>query len=185
MRFTLSALCVLSTIMLCSCASNPPVQPTTMASKQPMSAKPLPNYAERLPSHLNTNGQKEVLVDPKLHVWGAYSADGDLLKAGLATAGSSWCPDIGRPCRTKVGIFHINSLGSAGCKSTIYPIPKGGAPMPYCMFFNKNQGLHGAPESHLAEANLSHGCVRMRVNDAEWLRYNFATVGTKVVVKPY
>jgi lipoprotein-anchoring transpeptidase ErfK/SrfK len=27
--------------------------------------------------------------------------------------------------------------------------------------------------------------VRMHVSDAEWLRYNFVNVGTKVIVKPY
>ncbi len=57
--------------------------------------------------------------------------------------------------------------------------------MPYCMFFNKDQALHGVPDSEVADANLSHGCVRMHVADAEWLRYNFVNIGTPVVVKSY
>lgn len=141
------------------------------------------NYKERLPQHINTNGEKTIVVDPNVHAWGAYDADGQLVKAGLATAGNSWCPDIKRPCRTKAGSFRINSLGNAGCKSTIYPLPRGGAPMPYCMFFNHNQGLHGS--YNVVEGNQSHGCVRMRVDDAEWVRFNFANIGTRVVVKPY
>ncbi len=44
--------------------------------------------------------------------------------------------------------------------------------MPYCMFFNGNQGLHGSP--YVMEGNVSHGCVRLSVSDAEWLRFNFA-----------
>lgn len=143
------------------------------------------NYASRLPQHMDTHGQKVILIDPNVHVFGAYSASGQLERAGLAVAGSSWCADRGRPCKTKAGTFHIQSLGNANCKSTIYPLPRGGAPMPYCMFFNGNQGLHGTYPGGLAEANLSHGCVRLSVADAEWIRFNFANVGTKVIVKPY
>lgn len=140
-----------------------------------------PNYAARLPQYIGTS-EKVIVVDPKVHAWGAYSG-GILIRAGLATAGNSWCPDIQRSCRTKAGTFRIQSLGSRGCKSSIYPLPRGGAPMPYCMFFNKNQGLHGSYD--VVEGNVSHGCVRMRVDDAEWVRFNFATVGTKVIVRPY
>lgn len=143
---------------------------------------PARNYASRLPQHLS-NGEKTILIDPNVHAWGAYDAQGDLVHSGLVTAGSNWCPDIGRPCRTRAGSFRVQSLGSPGCKSTIYPLHKGGAPMPYCMFFNGNQGLHGS--AAVVEGNISHGCVRMHVADAEWLRYNFAHIGTKVVVKSY
>lgn len=55
--------------------------------------------------------------------------------------------------------------------------------MPYCMFFNGNQALHGSHE--LAEGNISHGCVRISVDDAYWVRFNFANVGTKVIVMSY
>lgn len=143
------------------------------------------DYASRLPSHYDTNGRKVVLVDPNVHAWGAYGPSGSLEKAGLAVAGSDYCPDLGRRCHTKSGTFHVFSLGSASCKSSIFPMPHGGAPMPYCMFFNKNQALHGVHEGELAEANLSHGCVRMHIPDAEWLRFNFVNIGTTVVVRPY
>lgn len=140
-----------------------------------------PDYEARLP-HTIASTEKAVLVDPNVHAWGAYE-NGNLIKAGIATAGSNWCPDIGRPCRTKSGTFRIQSLGSQDCKSHIFPVPRGGAPMPYCMYFNGGQALHGSYET--AEANISHGCVRMNVSDAEWLRFNFANVGTKVIVKSY
>ncbi|OGT35233.1 MAG: hypothetical protein A3F11_01920 [Gammaproteobacteria bacterium RIFCSPHIGHO2_12_FULL_37_14] len=136
----------------------------------------------RLPQHINTR-EKVIVVDPNVHAWGAYDANGNLIRAGLATAGDNWCEDVGRPCRTRAGSFRIYSLGSASCKSSIYPLPNGGAPMPYCMFFNGNQGLHGSP--YAVEGNVSHGCVRMKVNDAEWVRFQFARPGTKVIVRPY
>lgn len=136
-----------------------------------------------MPSQIPAPGQKVIIVNPNIHAWGAYSPDGTLLRSGLATAGNSWCPDIHRSCRTRAGTFRIFSLGGPGCKSSKYPLPRGGAPMPYCMFFNGNQGLHGSHE--VVAANVSHGCVRLRVDDAAWIRYNFANIGTKVIVKPY
>ncbi len=139
-------------------------------------------YASRL-SPTSQYGEKVIIINPRKHVWGAYASDGKLLRAGLATAGSSWCPDIHRACRTRSGTFRIYTLGSRSCYSKRYPVGRGGAPMPYCMFFNGNQGLHGSHE--IAEANLSHGCVRISVSDAEWVRFNFATIGTKVVVMSY
>lgn len=141
------------------------------------------DYSSRLPQTVSSH-DKMVLVDPRVHAWGAYQ-NGELVRSGLATAGSSWCPDIGRPCRTKVGHFRVQTLGAADCKSKIFPVPRGGAPMPYCMFFNGGQALHGVPSGEVVEGNISHGCVRMTVSDAEWLRFNFVNIGTKVQVNPY
>lgn len=140
-------------------------------------------YDYDLPEQIQTS-EKLVLVDPNLHAWGAYSASGKLIKAGRASAGANWCSDIGRGCKTNSGTFRVYSLGSSDCVSSKYPIDEGGgAPMPYCMYFNGSQGLHGS--DHVVEGNISHGCVRLRVSDAEWLRFNFVDIGTKVIVKPY
>lgn len=136
----------------------------------------------RLASHIQTN-EKVIIVNPRRHVWGAYSREGMLLHSGIATSGSTWCADLGRSCRTKVGTFRINSLGARNCKSSRYPLGRGGALMPYCMYFNGNQGIHGSYE--VSEANRSHGCVRVTVKDAEWLRFNFASIGTKVIIMNY
>jgi len=142
-------------------------------------------YMSRLPGKIDTGGTKMVVVDPNSHVWGAYNKNGDLVKAGLATAGGNWCDDIDRPCRTAVGTYRITSMGDAGCRSKKYPLPNGGGLMPYCMYFTNGMALHGSPYPTVVENNISHGCVRMRIPDAEWVRYNFASIGTKVVVKPY
>ena len=183
---TLSISLCASTFLLISCSSftdtSTQRQAMLSAPSQPATIKK-PDYAARMPQHIATGGRKVIVVDPSVHAWGAYGPDGDLIRGGLATAGSSWCADIKRPCRTRVGTFHIQSLGNFNCKSTIYPLPKGGAPMPYCMFFNGNQGLHGS--YNVVDANASHGCVRLHVADAEWVRFNFATIGTKVIVRPY
>jgi lipoprotein-anchoring transpeptidase ErfK/SrfK len=137
----------------------------------------------RLPKQIETGGEKVIVIDPHVHAWGAYNANGQLIRSGLATAGARWCEDIGRPCRTKTGVFRIASLGDRHCVSNKFPLGEGGAPMPYCMYFNGGQAIHGS--NQLAAANLSHGCVRISVQEAQWLRFDFARTGTKVIVKPY
>lgn len=148
------------------------------------------SYASFPPS-IPPEGQKKIIVDPRIHKWAAYNEDGQLVKSGMATAGSNYCRDIRKPCRTEVGSFRIESLGEANCKSRTFPLPKGGAPMPYCMFFNGGQALHGS--NQVVNGNVSHGCVRLHVKDAKWIRYNFAEepnsnnegLGTIVIIKPY
>lgn len=152
----------------------------------------IPLYAHAgFPKYVSPIGEKQIIVDPRIHKWAAYDEDGVLVRTGTATTGANFCRDIGRSCRTKVGTFRIDSLGAASCKSRKFPLPRGGAPMPYCMFFNGGQALHGSYE--VVAANRSHGCVRLRVKDAKWLRFNFAEepsranerMGTLVVIKPY
>lgn len=139
--------------------------------------------AMSMPSQINPPGEKMVLVDPQEHAWGAYDASGRLIRSGMASAGADWCSDMGSQCHTMVGSHRVISLGSKSCTSPSFPMPHGGAPMPYCMYFNKYQALHGSYE--VADANISHGCVRLHVSDAKWLRFNFVNIGTLVVVLPY
>lgn len=151
---------------------------------------PTYTYAE-LPASIEPQGQKEIIVDPREHMWAAYDEDGKQVKSGMATLGSNYCPDLGHSCRTKVGTFRIESLGDASCKSRKFPLPRGGAPMPYCMFFHEGQALHGS--NAVVRANRSHGCVRLHVSDAKWIRFHFAEeptlanegLGTVVIIKPY
>lgn len=144
-------------------------------------------YASRLPANINTNGKKVVYIDPNAHAWGAYGANGNLLRGGIATAGAPICPPDadGRHCKTSAGRFRITSIGGSECYSKKYPKPHGGGLMPYCMYFNGGQALHGSPADIVVEDNLSHGCVRMMIPDAEWMVKHFASVGTNVVVAPY
>jgi len=164
-----------------------------------------PGMVIAVPNHLSTaniidfspfplsmqSSEKVVVVDPNVQAWAAYD-HGQLLRWGPISAGSDYCRDIHAPCRTHEGVFRIFSLGNSDCYSKRFPLPDGGAPMPYCMFFNNGQALHGEARG-LPGYNDSHGCVRMYVDDAEWLRYEFAEGptaqnhyrGTKVVVRSY
>lgn len=144
------------------------------------------------PLQVGIQNEKLVVVDPRVQAWGAYNTDGSLVRWGPASSGADYCRDIDEECHTTPGSFRMFSLGSSDCFSTKFPLPDGGAPMPYCMYFNEGQALHGEPDG-LPGHNASHGCVRMYVNDAEWMRYEFVESpdgtnnfrGTKVLVMDY
>lgn len=133
---------------------------------------------------LNLEGYANTFVfNPRTHSYKAINDNGTVIKTGKASGGSSWCKDIKRSCRTPVGSYRVWSKGGPGCKSSRYPRPRGGAPMPYCMFFSKYYAVHGSYD--VPNHNASHGCVRVTPSDAKWLSHHFMDIGTKVIVKPY
>ena len=119
---------------------------------------------------------------PKKLKWEAIK-NGKVVKSGRASGGKGYCPDIKRSCRTPTGTFHVISKGGPECRSSRYPVGRGGAKMPYCMFFSQYYAIHGSYE--LPNYNARHGCIRIRPSDAQWLQHNFVDIGTTVVVKPY
>jgi len=144
------------------------------------------------PLQIDPPQEKLIIFSPQKLAWGAYNSAGKLIRWGPASGGADWCEDIGESCQTASGNYRIYSLGSSECVSTKFPLPEGGAPMPYCMYFNEGQAFHGSPNG-LAGYNASHSCVRMYVNDAEWMRYYFVEApsaynnyrGTKVIIEDY
>jgi len=123
------------------------------------------------------------VFNPRTLSWTAINDNGHVVKTGRASGGSHYCKDIRRSCRTPVGTFYISSKQGAGCRSSRYPLGRGGSPMPYCMFFSKYYAIHGS--YHVPNYNASHGCIRVRPSDAYWLSRNFIRIGTRVVVKHY
>lgn len=143
------------------------------------------------PQKIDSENEKEIIVDQDKLAWGAYDEKGQLVKWGPISSGSDRCSDNSSPtCRTMTGIFRLFSKESVHCKSNIFPVGKGGAKMPYCMYFHKGLALHGSDD--IPGYRASHGCVRMFTRDAKWLneewvassneRNNFT--GTKVVIRP-
>jgi len=116
-------------------------------------------------------GEKIILVSISDLAWGAYDEGGTLLRWGPISSGQDYCSDIGRGCRTGTGKFRIYQKEGFGCVSTKFPVGRGGAPMPYCMFFHGGYALHGSYE--VPGYNASHGCIRLFVNDAKWLNQEF------------
>lgn len=142
------------------------------------------------PQHISANAQKQIIIDQDKLAWGAYDANGYLIKWGPISSGRDRCPDANRSCRTLTGIFRVFSKENEKCTSDVFPIGKGGAKMPYCMFFHKGFALHGS--SDIPGIRASHGCVRMFVEDAKWLNHDFVELsnernnfmGTIVIVRP-
>src|SRR5689334_9769524 len=96
----------------------------------------IPLSALSLPRQISPPGERMVLVSPRENQWGAYDPNGRLIRSGIASLGADYCPDMGQECHTETGHFRIRSLGGAGCVSPSFPMPNGGAPMPFCMYFN-------------------------------------------------
>jgi len=136
-----------------------------------------------MPEQIAAYGEKVFIFSPKLLTWAAYDSNGELVRKGHGSAGRGYCPDIHRACHTPTGSFRVQSKRGADCKSSIYPRPRGGAKMPYCMFFHKQYAVHGSYD--VPDYNASHGCVRVYPQDAQWLNSTFMSIGTKVIVKPY
>lgn len=120
---------------------------------------------------IESSGNKIIIVSLDKLAFGAYGENGNLEYWGPISGGKGYCPDIGRACHTKRGHFEIYRKMGAGCVSTKFPVGRGGAPMPYCMFFNGGFALHGSYD--IPGYNASHGCVRLFVRDAKWLNQEF------------
>ena len=141
------------------------------------------------PHHI-TDNEKQIIVDQDKLAWAAYDADGNLVNWGPISSGRTKCPDSAGSCLTLTGMYRVFSKENEKCKSDIFPVGRGGAKMPYCMFFHKGFALHGAND--IPGYRASHGCVRLFERDAKWLNQEFVEtgnenndyLGTKVVVRP-
>jgi len=142
------------------------------------------------PLQIHADGEKQVIVDQEKLAWGAYDLDGKLVKWGPISSGRDKCSDSSKSCRTMTGIFYFFSKENEKCRSNVYPVGKGGAKMPYCMYFHKGFALHGSDD--IPGFRASHGCVRLFTRDALWLNHEFVDVasvqnnfsGTKIIVRP-
>jgi lipoprotein-anchoring transpeptidase ErfK/SrfK len=141
------------------------------------------------PKKIETH-EKQIIVDQDKLAWAAYDADGKLLNWGPISSGRDKCSDSNKACRTMSGIFRMFSKENSRCSSDVYPVGRGGAKMPYCMYFHKGFAMHGSND--IPGHRASHGCVRMFTRDAKWLNEEFVEIstdennqkGTKVIVRP-
>ncbi len=134
------------------------------------------------PKQISPPGRKLVYISihPDVLAWGAYSEQGGLVRWGPAVGARGYCPDVKRSCKTSLGKFSVYRKGGSRCASSKYPVGKGGAPMPYCMFFNGGYAMHGSYD--VPGVNASHGCVRMFIPDAQWLNQEFIADERNVAV---
>jgi lipoprotein-anchoring transpeptidase ErfK/SrfK len=122
------------------------------------------------------------IFDPNCHVWAIYDQEGNLIKTGPASGGKDYCPDIDAPCRTIVGKFTAYRESGPECVSNEFPVGKGGAPMPDCIFFHNGYAIHGA--NVVPNYNTSHGCIHVKIADAKWIETEIKP-GSTIIVLPY
>ena len=140
------------------------------------------NFMDHAPFPQNgeATGNRYIVVSLLKLAFGAYDEYGDLKYWGPVAGGKSYCADVRRGCRSPSGQFAIYRKGSGGGKSSKYPVGKGGAPMPYCMFFHGGYATHGSYD--VPGYHASHGCVCMYPDDAKWLNRTFTKGYSKVPV---
>jgi lipoprotein-anchoring transpeptidase ErfK/SrfK len=79
---------------------------------------------------------------------------------------------------TLTGTFEIQSMHRvARMQGDDYDIPD----VPFVMYYSGNYGIHGAYWHNQFGIPMSHGCVNVAVDHAEWL-FGWAEIGTPVVV---
>lgn len=134
-----------------------------------------------LPSHRNTHGKKEVVINLGFFAFGAYDAYGKLLYWGPVSSGRAKCYDSDGNCSTVAGRFRVFRSEGKDCISHEFPLEThGGDPMPYCMYFHGGTAIHYSTLSGFI--NRSAGCIRLFKSDAKWLNEQFVKLGTEVVV---
>ncbi len=169
-----------SVALLAGCSSMGTTGPTYEQSNMPKStAHPPYHFADTRPA----TGKNVFIFDPKQTAWAAYDREGKLLRTGIASGGSDYCTDLKAPCRTPSGKYTVYREEGANCKSHTFPLGKGGAPMPNCMYFSGGYAVHGSYE--VPNWNASHGCIRVLPSDAAWLNANVINPGATVIVDTY
>ena len=144
------------------------------------------------PRYINPEGEKTIFIDQKKLAWGAYDAEGQLVWWGPISSGSGHCGKVDGGCLTPIGSFRVVRKQDYDCISTVFPRHEdgtlGGAEMPYCIHFWRGFALHGSKE--VPGYRASHGCVRLFVEDAQWLNQEFVELpgagglkGTRVVIE--
>lgn len=137
------------------------------------------------PKEIKPSDKRTFIFDPKVSAWAAYDEEGHRVMTGSGSAGVDVCEENpNESCRTITGTFHMYNKRGADCLSGEYPVDKkGGAKMPYCMYFYRGFTIHAAYE--VPDHPSSHGCVRVLPSAAKWLNEEFMQVGTKVIVLAY
>jgi hypothetical protein len=158
---------------------------TTVYSDEPVVLAENSNYKGYnygFPSHRRGAGVPVFIFNPRALAWAFYDSNGNLLKIGKASGGSNYCHDLQQNCHTPTGTFRVYLKQGANCKSKLFPLGKGGAPMPYCSYFYDGYAVHGSYD--VRNYNASHGCIRIYPSDAKWLQ-SMMPLGSIVIVMPY
>ena len=143
----------------------PTITPTPKPTKVP---ETYPSYIKSvLPSGVYPN---ERWIDINLSTQRLYAYDGDkLIKTFIVSTGLPSTPTV--TGRFRIYVMYTSTLMSGPG----YYLPG----VPWTMYFYGGYGIHGTYWHNNFGFPMSHGCVNMRNEDAEWV-FKFARVGTLV-----
>ncbi|OGD83232.1 hypothetical protein A2572_01755 [Candidatus Collierbacteria bacterium RIFOXYD1_FULL_40_9] len=129
-----------------------------------------PYYVDQI--YKAQEGEKHILI--VLSEQMLYTYEGDTrIKGYLISSGTANYPTV-------TGVFKIwVKFETTPMSGEGYNIPK----VPYTMYFFGDYAIHGADWHNNFGTPMSHGCVNMRVEDAEEV-FKWAEVGTIVQVIP-
>jgi lipoprotein-anchoring transpeptidase ErfK/SrfK len=130
----------------------------------------LPNPAETPQPQLETNKKIVVILSQQM----AYAYEGeDLIMEFVVSTGVPDHPTV-------QGIYFIYiKLESTRMTGPGYDLPN----VPWTMYFYKGYGFHGTYWHSNFGQPMSHGCVNMKTEEAEWL-FRWAPIGTRVEIYP-
>ena len=151
--------------------SEPGMLQAEIVADTPTSEYVAPTAAPNLPPQVASNGG-EHWIDVNLSEQRVYAYEGDTVVNSFVVSTGTW------QTPTVTGSYKVwIKLRSTAMSGPGYYLPD----VPYVMYFYKGYGLHGTYWHNNFGTPMSHGCVNLRTEDAEWL-YNFSYVGTTVNV---
>jgi len=145
--------------------------PTTVPSDTPTAVPTdTPKPKDPLPANMPDVGPNERWVDVDLTLQRAYAYEGtDRLRTFVVSTGTWLHPTV-------TGQYYIYvKYESAPMWGPDYYLPG----VPYIMYFYEGYALHGTYWHNNFGTPMSHGCVNMITEDAEWLFY-WSSIGTLV-----
>ncbi len=140
-------------------------QKLTISGASTTPAAPTPSN----PASQSGSSGKWIGVNLSTQTLTAYEGQTAIFTARVST-GTQWTPTV-------AGTYSIYvKYTSAPMSGPGYYLPN----VPYVMYFYRGYGIHGTYWHSNFGTPMSHGCVNMATEDAQWL-FNWAPVGTKVV----
>ncbi|OUC15946.1 MAG: hypothetical protein B0A82_04110 [Alkalinema sp. CACIAM 70d] len=159
---------ILSAIVLASVVV--PLAPGAWQTPFTPPAAEASSYIQKEIASLKKSQQRWIEIDlssQRLIAWeGKRWVDAKIVSTGKAST----------PTRT--GVFEIQEkFRSVTMKGADYEVPD----VPHAMFYSGNYAIHGAYWHSSFGTPVSHGCVNMAPDAAQWL-YSWARVGTPIVI---
>lgn len=130
--------------------------------------------ATRLPQHLVPCGKKVILINPRIHAWAAYGRNGNRVHSGVTLAGADCCHNLDQTCSSPPGTYRMIPQRGA------YQAYIDGVLMTACLCFSPS--LCASSRAVDDNNNLSHGCLRLPIQDVQWLRLHFLTNATPIII---